>query len=84
MKADDVKLWASHGTAVALAIGGFVVTTLLLLVGAIESDVAFPALIGLANLGAVFLLQQESATRAVKSFEKVLNTPQPPDNEVKP
>jgi hypothetical protein len=78
MKADDLKLRLSYGTAVLLAIGGAVGIFALLLLGRVTADVAIPVLSAWVGAAVGFLFGQESATRAVKEFEKGLNTPSPP------
>lgn len=74
---DTLKMWASYGTAVVLSVGGAVGVFYLMLDGIISADVGVPVLAAWIGAAVGFLFGSESATRAVRSFERGLNTPQP-------
>lgn len=74
---DTLKMWASYGTAVVLAIGGAIGVFWLMVDGKIAADVGVPVLAAWIGAAVGFLFGSESATRAVRSFERGLNTPGP-------
>ena len=77
MKSDDLKLWSSYGTAVLLAIGSGVAVVVFMFTKVITSDQGLPILTLIIGGATGFLWGAENATRAVKDFQKGLNTPAP-------
>lgn len=78
MKADQIKLYAATITAMVTVIGGALLLVYVAATPAIEDKAGLMALLGgFTGAGITFLFSQESATGAVRSYERGLNTPAP-------
>lgn len=80
-RADEVKLLSAYPTAVAIALGGTLTVVAMLWAGIISAEVGVPILSAVIFGATGFLWGQESATRAVREYERGLNTPTPPEPE---
>lgn len=78
MQTDQVKLYAATLTAVVMAIGGTLLLVFIWMQPGIEDKAGLSALLG-GSIGYSlnFLFGQETATRAVRSYQSGLNTPVP-------
>jgi hypothetical protein len=77
MQSDTLKLWASTGTAVIMAIGGSLLLVYVWMQPYDGKDGLMALLAGFIGFAIQFLFGSENRTSAVRSFQAGLNTPVP-------
>ena len=77
MKTDAIKLVASTATAVIMSIGGSLLLVYVWMQPGEGKEGVMALLAGFIGFAIQFLFGAESATSAVRSYERGLNTPAP-------
>ena len=78
MQSDTIKLLASYGTAVVLAIGGCLLLVYVAMQPMDGKDGLMALLGGFIGSAVTFLFTGNAATASVRTFQAGLNTPTPP------